>query len=198
MVSNLFLFISESLTVIITNTCIWNCLVFQCTGFVPSAQIHPTLTWEICPAPVSLCSEPSCLKWPHHHCPAQLNASGLDLTIFSEQHILLLEVFIAIRLVITSRLFLINLFIIYAFKTEEGSWFHYRWMWATKGLLGIELKTTGKAANVLNYWPGSAAPTFRFFKKWFSRGKWMVVLEYALPFIYFNLYHVNACTQVWE
>lgn len=60
----------------------------------------------MCPAPVPLCSEPSSLRWPHHHCPAQLLAPGLELAIFSGQHILLLEFFIITGLVIIFRFFL--------------------------------------------------------------------------------------------
>jgi hypothetical protein len=32
---------------------------------------------------------------------------------------------------------------------EEGIGAHYRWLWATMWLLGIELRTSGKAVSVL-------------------------------------------------
>jgi hypothetical protein len=35
---------------------------------------------------------------------------------------------------------------------EEGIWSHYRWLWTTMWLLGIELRTSGKAVTALNHW----------------------------------------------
>ena len=43
---------------------------------------------------------------------------------------------------------------------EEGIKFHYRWLWATMWLLGIELKTSGRAVGALNHWANSLAPGF--------------------------------------
>jgi hypothetical protein len=40
---------------------------------------------------------------------------------------------------------------------EEGIESHYRWLWATMWLLGIELRTFVRAASALNYWAISAA-----------------------------------------
>ena len=36
---------------------------------------------------------------------------------------------------------------------------HYRWLWATMWLLGIELRTSGRATGALNHWAISPAPT---------------------------------------
>jgi hypothetical protein len=36
--------------------------------------------------------------------------------------------------------------------TEQGIGSHYRWLWATMWLLGIELRTSGGAASDLNLW----------------------------------------------
>ena len=41
---------------------------------------------------------------------------------------------------------------------EEGIRSYYRWLWATMWLLGIELRTSGKAAGALNHWAISLAP----------------------------------------
>jgi len=35
---------------------------------------------------------------------------------------------------------------------EEGIGSHYRWLWATMWLLGIELRTSGRAVSALNQW----------------------------------------------
>jgi hypothetical protein len=34
--------------------------------------------------------------------------------------------------------------------SEEGTGSHYRWLWATMWLLGIELRTSGRAVGALN------------------------------------------------
>jgi len=41
---------------------------------------------------------------------------------------------------------------------EEGIRSHYRWLWATMWLLGIELRTSGRAVGALNHWAISPAP----------------------------------------
>jgi hypothetical protein len=38
----------------------------------------------------------------------------------------------------------------YAYMTEEGIRFHYKLLWATMWLLGIELKTLGRVVSALN------------------------------------------------
>lgn len=40
---------------------------------------------------------------------------------------------------------------------EEGTVSHYRWLWATMWLLGIELRSSGRAASALNCWDISPA-----------------------------------------
>jgi hypothetical protein len=40
---------------------------------------------------------------------------------------------------------------------EEGIRPHYSWLWATKWLLGIELRSSGKAVDALNLWAISPA-----------------------------------------
>jgi hypothetical protein len=42
---------------------------------------------------------------------------------------------------------------------EEGIGSHYRWLWATMWLLGIELRTSGRTASALNLWAISPAPS---------------------------------------
>ena len=46
---------------------------------------------------------------------------------------------------------------------EECIGFHYRWLWTTMWLLGIELTTSGRAVSALNHWAISAASTVRCF-----------------------------------
>jgi hypothetical protein len=36
--------------------------------------------------------------------------------------------------------------------TRRGHRSHYRWLWATMWLLGIELRTFGRAVSALNHW----------------------------------------------
>jgi hypothetical protein len=40
---------------------------------------------------------------------------------------------------------------------EDSIRSHYRWLWATMWLLGIELRTSGRAASALNCWATSPA-----------------------------------------
>jgi hypothetical protein len=45
---------------------------------------------------------------------------------------------------------------------EEGIGSHYRWLWATMWLLGIELRTSGSADSALNCWAVSPAHAATF------------------------------------
>jgi hypothetical protein len=48
---------------------------------------------------------------------------------------------------------------------EGGTGFHYRWLWATMWLLGIELRTSGRAVSALDHWGISPAPlSYSFYK----------------------------------
>ena len=49
-------------------------------------------------------------------------------------------------------------FCMYVWRPEEGTRPHYRWLWATMWLLGIELRTFGRAGSALNLWAISPAP----------------------------------------
>jgi hypothetical protein len=51
----------------------------------------------------------------------------------------------------------------------EGTRLHYRWLWATIRLLGIELRTFGRASSALNRWAISPAPRYLFLT--FTRSK---------------------------
>jgi hypothetical protein len=46
---------------------------------------------------------------------------------------------------------------------EEGVRSHYRWLWATMWLLGIELIASGRAASGLNRWAISSTPSKIYF-----------------------------------
>ena len=46
---------------------------------------------------------------------------------------------------------------------EEGIWSHYRWLWASMWLLGIELRTSGRAVSASNCWAISPAPKYSYF-----------------------------------
>jgi hypothetical protein len=54
--------------------------------------------------------------------------------------------------------------------TEEGIGSHYRWLWSTMWLLGIELRTSGRAVSALNLWAISPAPNTCFYKLLTFRG----------------------------
>jgi hypothetical protein len=43
---------------------------------------------------------------------------------------------------------------------EEGIRSHYRWLWATMWLLGIEFRTSGRTVSTLNQWAISPGPTY--------------------------------------
>jgi hypothetical protein len=45
---------------------------------------------------------------------------------------------------------------------EEGIRSHYRWLWATMWLLGIELRMSGRAVSAFNLWAISPAPVVVF------------------------------------
>jgi len=71
----------------------------------------------------------------------------------------------------------------YTCVPEEGIRSHYRWLWATMWLLGIELRTSVRAASSLNRWAISPAPSPNllffsdFYLYWFFYGS----LENVLP-----------------
>ena len=47
---------------------------------------------------------------------------------------------------------------VFTHTPEEGSRFHYRWLWVTLWLLRIELRTSGGAVNTFNHWAISPGP----------------------------------------
>jgi len=47
---------------------------------------------------------------------------------------------------------------------EEDSGSHYRWLWATMWLLGIELRTSGRGVSALNRWAISLSSPHHFLK----------------------------------
>jgi len=53
----------------------------------------------------------------------------------------------------------------YACRPEEGTRPHYRWLWATMWLLGIEVRTPGRAVSALNHWAISPAQCFWFLRQ---------------------------------
>jgi len=57
-------------------------------------------------------------------------------------------------------------------RPEEGIGSHYRWLWATMWLLGIELRSFGRAVSALNHWAISPALQPQFLKvKMFKKNK---------------------------
>jgi hypothetical protein len=50
---------------------------------------------------------------------------------------------------------------------EGGIRSHYRWLWATMWVLGIELTTSGRAVPAYNHWAVSPAPILWYFKSFF-------------------------------
>ena len=63
---------------------------------------------------------------------------------------------------------------------KEGVRSHYKWLWATMWLLGIELKTSGRAVNALNHWAISPALFFFFFPRQGFLSVALAVLELTL------------------
>jgi hypothetical protein len=56
-------------------------------------------------------------------------------------------------------LFYVCEYTVAAFRhTEKGIRSHYRWLWATMWLLGIKLRTSGRAVGALIHWTISLAP----------------------------------------
>jgi len=45
---------------------------------------------------------------------------------------------------------------------EEGIRSHYKWLWSTMWLLGINLRTSGRAVSTINLWAISLAQHFLF------------------------------------
>ena len=69
-------------------------------------------------------------------------------------------------------------------QTEEGSRSHYRRLWATMWLLGIEFRISGRTVGALNRWAISLAPGFYSYwtekvrnrgKYWFSN--WFLIVS---------------------
>ena len=57
----------------------------------------------------------------------------------------------------------------YTCMPEEGIRSHYRWLWSTMWLLGIELRTYVRAVSALNLWVISPVPWFSYipWTSWF-------------------------------
>jgi hypothetical protein len=55
---------------------------------------------------------------------------------------------------------------------EEGIRSHYRWLWATMWLLGIELRTSWRTVSALNHWAISPAPLRAFQNKGITVLNW--------------------------
>jgi len=60
-------------------------------------------------------------------------------------------------------------------RRDIGS--HYRWLWATMWLLGIELRTSGRTIRALNHWAISLAPWFLFFHC--ASSAWLIHLHHG-------------------
>ena len=64
---------------------------------------------------------------------------------------------------VSSSFLIIYLFYVYEYSvaafrhTREGIRSHHRWLWATMSLLGIELRTSGRAVSACNLWAISPA-----------------------------------------
>jgi hypothetical protein len=54
----------------------------------------------------------------------------------------------------------VSTLLLFSDTPEEGIKSHYRWLWATMGLLGIELRTPRRAVSALKHWAISPALYF--------------------------------------
>ena len=76
----------------------------------------------------------------------------------------------------------------YICRPEEGTRPHYRWLWATMWLPGIELRTFGRAGNALNHWAISPAPSPPIFK--------MHQLQSELPIYMYVAICLSGCDMI--
>ena len=66
---------------------------------------------------------------------------------------------------------------------EEGIRSHYRWLGATMWLLGIELRTSGRAAKALNRWaisPASSNGNFVIYRE-LKSPQWYILIQTEMP-----------------
>ena len=141
-----------------------------------------------------------------HYCPACFHSKGLFIYMFFPYVYVFILLFFnplglnlsnkCINILIYQRkfggssisvLFLFLIFIyllciqypvcVYACRPEEGTRPYYRWLWATMWLLGIELRTFGRADNALNHWAISPAPSVLFFNSYSSRKLFFLFFE---------------------
>jgi hypothetical protein len=101
---------------------------------------------------------------------------------------------------------------------EKDTRSHYRWLWVIMWLLGIELRTSGRAVSALNHWTISPAPGWKFlifidvnlFMPWLQSGKictrearegkkkclWNLHLYGRDRFFFFSRFYF-MCVGVW-
>ena len=70
-------------------------------------------------------------------------------------------------------------------SSEEEVRFHYRWLWATMWLLGIELRSSGRAVSALNHWAISIAHRSHSYSNYYTMqfickewGMWQAVVAH--------------------
>jgi hypothetical protein len=79
------------------------------------------------------------------------------------------------------------IWVLFRHTLEECIGSHYRWLWTTMWLLGIELRTSGRAVSALNCWAISPAPQQTF-----------LMYSSNLPhFVAVVHGYVGSCLRVW-
>jgi hypothetical protein len=76
---------------------------------------------------------------------------------------------------------------------EEGIRPHYRWLWTTMWLQGIELRTSGRAVSVLNCWAISPAPQIFVFNTDLIMNQY----EYSQTICMYVCMYVCACVYIY-
>ena len=82
---------------------------------------------------------------------------------------------------------------------EEGIRSQHRWLWATMCLLGIELRTSGRALGALNLWAISPAPESGLLTK-FHEDSYFYSFGYEMfltPIFVFNSILFLSCFESW-
>jgi hypothetical protein len=85
---------------------------------------------------------------------------------------------------------------IYACKPGESTSPHYRWLWATMWLVGIELMTSGRADSASNLW--AISPALHYLLSHIHTRAHTHTAQYRLANL-FDLYNVAVCVyfQGW-
>jgi hypothetical protein len=98
-----------------------------------------------------------------------------------------------------SNLFYMSTLMLSSDTPEEHMGSHYRWLWVTMWLVGIELRTSGRAVSALNHWvisPASSVPFWYLSTYSLSKSYVLTILPKA-PSLYLYFKNHLICKQSW-